>query len=120
MVCENLYSKNMKRIRPSCRIFTLKNVLQITTERLLTISKKEKFGLSLDTIEKIASSLNADIRACLNFLDLAIKKKSISRDQILQLLKSASVQQLETNYFVIMKTIFSGISGSKVYKTRSQ
>jgi len=121
LICNNLYSKNMKKIRDCCRTYQLRSNEDSILQRMKEIAHSENMKITADVLIQIVKSTNSDIRASLNILELIAKRENPTKEEILHFLSKVSIEKVETSYFSLLKEIFSGMnSRNNRNKSRGQ
>jgi replication factor C large subunit len=96
LIASNAYDSKLKTLRNYCELYRVRRIPKnLIEKKLLEIASKEKLKIDAETIKRVASNADGDIRSAIN--DLAYSTTSVERDK-------------EENIFEVLNTVFKGKS----------
>jgi replication factor C large subunit len=96
LIASDAYDSKLRTLRNYCELYKVRRIPKnLIEKKLLEIASKEKLKIDAETIKRIASSADGDIRSAIN--DMVYSTISIERDK-------------EENIFEVLNTVFKGKS----------
>lgn len=119
LVAENMFSKGLMAFRRSAVIFRVYKNHEVVYKKVSQICQAEKLNISNDIVAKICTAFKDHLGAILNFLDMIRKGAVTKRAEIESLLQRTSIEQIETDYFSIFRTLFDKSKRNRQFNSRT-